>query len=53
MVAFVSNENRDKTSRPQVNWREVAAALCDLLGAASIFATGYLFLLIGHGLGLD
>lgn len=33
-------------------WRVSVEYIGELLGAASIFATGYLLLLIGHGFGL-
>jgi hypothetical protein len=33
-------------------WHSVAVLISDILGAASIFAAGYLLLLIGHGLEL-
>jgi hypothetical protein len=38
---------------PSHEWHSVAEWIGDILGAASIFATGYLLLLIGHGLGLS
>ena len=37
---------------PGYDWRAVAEWIGDILGAASIFAAGYLLLLIGHGVGL-
>ena len=37
---------------PGHDWRTVAEWVGDTLGAASIFAAGYLLLLIGHGLDL-
>jgi hypothetical protein len=38
---------------PGRDWRTVAVLISDILGATSIFATGYLLLLIGHGLGMN
>jgi hypothetical protein len=38
---------------PSHEWHSVAEWIGDILGSASIFATGYLLLLIGHGLGLS
>lgn len=43
----------ETTSTPRVNWRLVGDLIGDAIGAISIFATGYLLLLIGHGLGLN
>jgi hypothetical protein len=45
-----TNPNGDQ---PRVNWRAVGDFVGDLIGAVSIFATGYIVLLIGHGLGLN
>jgi hypothetical protein len=38
---------------PRINWRAVVDFVGDLIGTISIFATGYMLLLIGHGLGLN
>jgi|GEM_PF-888194 len=38
---------------PRINWRAVRLIIEDCIGAISIFGTGYLILLIGHGLGLN
>jgi hypothetical protein len=37
----------------RVNWRAVSDIVGDLIGAISIFATGYVLLLAGHGFGLN
>ena len=37
----------------RVGWRELGAWVGDVIGAISIFATGYVLLLLGHGLGLN
>lgn len=36
----------------RVNWRAVRDLAGDLIGALSIFGTGYLLLLLAHGFGL-
>jgi len=38
---------------PRVSWRDVSDIVGDLIGAISIFATGYILLLAGHGFGLN
>ena len=38
---------------PRIDWREVRLIIEDCIGAISIFGTGYLILLIGHGFGLN
>jgi|GEM_PF-1139817 hypothetical protein len=51
-----TNLIKSKTSNmPQqrVNWRAVSDIVGDLIGAISIFATGYILLLAGHGFGLN
>jgi len=51
-----TNLIRSKTSNmPQqhVNSRAVSDIVGDLIGAISIFATGYVLLLAGHGFGLN
>jgi len=37
----------------RIKWRAVGDLVGDLIGVISIFATGYILLLIGHGLGLN
>ena len=37
----------------RVSWRDVSDIVGDLIGAISIFATGYILLLAGHGFGLN
>ena len=37
----------------RINWRAVGQFVGDVIAAISIFATGYMLLLIGHGLGLN
>jgi hypothetical protein len=44
---------RSDDRRPLVNWRAVSDIAGDLIGAASLFATGYVLLLAGHGFGLN
>ena len=37
----------------RVGWRDVSDIVGDLIGAVSIFATGYILLLAGHGFSLN
>jgi hypothetical protein len=53
MFTKLSHTRTDKPGRPSVNWRAVGDFVGDAIGAISIFATGYILLLIGHGLGLN
>jgi hypothetical protein len=53
MFTKFSHTKTGKPARQRVNWREVGAWVGDAIGAISIFATGYILLLIGHGLGLN
>ena len=39
--------------QPRINWRAVSDFAGDLIGVISIFVGGYVFLLIGHGFGLN
>ena len=52
---FTNHTNLTGTNddRPGVNWRAVSDIVGDLIGAVSIFATGYILLLAGHGFGLN
>lgn len=53
MFTNLSHTKTGKPARPRINWREVGTWVADAIGAISIFATGYILLLIGHGLGLN
>lgn len=53
MFTTLSHTKTGKAARATINWRAVGVFIGDLIGAISIFATGYLVLLIGHGLGLN
>ena len=53
MFTILSHTQTDKAARAPITWRAVGTFIGDLIAAISIFATGYLVLLIGHGLGLN
>lgn len=53
MFTNLSKLKTDTKPLQRVNWRSVGILLCDLIGAASLFATGYLMLVIAHGFGLN
>lgn len=53
MFTNLSHTKTGKPARSRINWREVGTWVADAIGAISIFATGYILLLIGHGLGLN
>lgn len=50
---WLGEKTLGNTRRMHRKWRIVVDCLGELIGAVSIFAAGYLFLLIGHGLGLQ
>lgn len=55
-VRMLTNLIKSKTANmPQhrVKWRAVSDIVGDLIGAVSIFATGYILLLAAHGLGMN
>lgn len=53
MLTNLSHKETARLVLVRVSWREVGAWVADVIGAISIFATGYVLLLIGHGLGLS
>ena len=53
MFTNLSHKKTAKPARLSVNWRAIGEIVGDAIGAISIFATGYILLLIGHGLGLN
>jgi len=48
-----TNPTRTNDEHACTNWRAVGDLAGDLISVISIFATGYIRLLIGHGLGLN
>lgn len=55
-VRMLANLIKSKTANmPQhrVKWRAASDIVGDLIGAVSIFATGYILLLAAHGLGMN
>lgn len=53
---MLTNLIKSKTANmPQhrVKWRAASDIVGDLIGAVSIFATGYILLLAAHGLGMN
>lgn len=47
-----------KTKRPlmgsqPVNWQALGILLCDGIGAVSLFASGYVLLLVAHSFGVS
>ena len=53
MFTNLSKSTIPSGDRQRINWRAVVDFVGDLIGTISIFATGYMLLLIGHGLGLN
>jgi hypothetical protein len=53
MFTNLSKPMIPNSRHPRINWRAVGDIAGDLIGAASVFATGYILLLAGHGFGLN
>jgi len=53
MFPIISKSKSAGISQWCVNWRAVGDIAGDVIGAASLFATGYILLLAGHGFGLN
>jgi len=53
MFPIISKSKSAGISQWCVNWRAVGDIAGDLIGAACLFATGYILLLAGHGFGLN
>lgn len=53
MFTTLSKPSIPNSDGQRSHWRAVGAFVGDVIGAISIFATGYMLLLIGYGFGLN
>ena len=53
MFTNLSKPTIQNSGGQRINWRAMGQFVGDVIGTISIFATGYMLLLIGHGLGLN